>query len=82
MTLIHSAMKRIQSGKLDVRVPYLDWPEYNQLADSFNLMSEALDQRLKSLTDQVNEREAVFRCMSEGIIAITNSEQIITINSA
>ncbi|NOX17284.1 MAG: cell wall metabolism sensor histidine kinase WalK, partial [Chlorobi bacterium] len=52
------------------------------LVNSFNKMAEELDKRIKTISIQKSEQEAVFLSMKEGVLAINSSERILNINQA
>ena len=55
--------------------------EINSLSKSLNLMAEQLDERIKTITLQKNENDAILSSMSEGIIATNEINKIIKANN-
>ena len=56
--------------------------EFASVAESLNTMAEQLDEEIRTLTRERNEREAVLASMIEGVIAVDADERIITVNEA
>ncbi|MCD6117581.1 HAMP domain-containing protein [bacterium] len=56
--------------------------EISSLADTLNSMAEQLDKRIRTISMQRNEQEAMFRSMQEGVLAVDPEEKIIRINKA
>jgi two-component system phosphate regulon sensor histidine kinase PhoR len=52
------------------------------LADAMNQMAIQLKERIKTVTDQRNEIEAILSSMLEGVIAIDVNERILSMNQA
>ncbi len=69
-------------GNLSNRLALPDTEELSELARAMNQMAQNLDDRIKDSLDRRKELEAVHGSMQEGVIAIGNDEQIITINNA
>ncbi len=62
---------------------YLDGPaELTNLANAMNRMAEQLDQRIRQITRQRNELEAILASMREGILAVDREERVVLINRA
>ncbi len=69
-------------GNLDNRLTVPDTEELSQLALAMNKMAAKLDKKILDFKNRSHELEAVHESMQEGVIAIDNHEQIITINKA
>jgi len=54
--------------------------EINSLAKSLNLMAEKLNERIRAITIQKNENDAILISMSEGVIATNRLSEIIKVN--
>ena len=52
------------------------------LADAFNQMVSQLDKRIRTITVQRNEREAVLSSMVEGVLAVDAQELLLSMNHA
>ncbi len=56
--------------------------EISALADALNQMVRQLDERIRTITIQRNEKEAVLSSMVEGVLALDAREHVISMNSA
>lgn len=56
--------------------------EFASVAESINKMAEDLDDKLRTLTHERNEREAVLSSMVEGVLAVDADERVIAVNAA
>ncbi len=56
--------------------------EFAEVAESLNSMAEQLDQEIRTLTRERNDREAVLVSMVEGVIAVDMDERVIALNEA
>ncbi|MDO5575562.1 MAG: ATP-binding protein [Fibrobacter sp.] len=74
--------QKIANGELDFRLRLPAGEEIRGLALALNTMAESLGERIKTTTRQKNELDAILSGMSDGVLAIDNSERIITINPA
>lgn len=59
-----------------------DSVEISALSDALNQMAVQLDERIKTITHQRNESEAVLSSMVEGVLAVDADERVIRINMA
>ncbi|MCP3939980.1 MAG: HAMP domain-containing protein [Desulfobacteraceae bacterium] len=69
-------------GNLDNRLTPPDTEELSQLARAMNKMAAKLDKKILDFKNRSHELEAVHASMQEGVIAVDNHEQIITVNAA
>jgi two-component system phosphate regulon sensor histidine kinase PhoR len=71
-----------QFSKEDLSKPVIvpNTKELASLAESLNAMASNLSNRLKTITDERNEREAILSSMREGVVAIGPNRAIISIN--
>jgi len=77
-----SAAEQFSKEDLSKPVPVPNTKELASLAESLNAMASNLSNRLKTITDERNEREAILSSMREGVIAIGQNRAIISINDA
>jgi two-component system phosphate regulon sensor histidine kinase PhoR len=56
--------------------------EVLSLADSMNRMAEELDERIRSMTLQRNEQEAILASMVEGVVAVGTDDKLLRLNQA
>ena len=59
-----------------------DSVEISSLSNALNQMALQLEDRIKTITSQSNESEAVFSSMVEGVLAVDAAENIIRLNKA
>jgi len=69
-------------GNLTNQLPSPDTEELSQLARAMNSMASELNKKIMDVRNRSRELEAVHTSMQEGVIAINDQEQIITINKA
>jgi two-component system phosphate regulon sensor histidine kinase PhoR len=73
---------RFARGELQHDLPVPKAEELASLAESLNAMAAELDVRIRTISHQRAESEAVFSSMVEGVIAVDPGERIIAINLA
>jgi len=74
--------ERLAQGEFDARVPVSGYEETKALARALNQMATQLSARVRIITEQRNEQEAVFNSMVEGVIAVDKDERILHLNPA
>lgn len=74
--------ERIAGGDLDFRLRIPEIEEIRGLAQALNTMAESLGDRIRTITSQKSELDAILSGMSEGVLATDVHERIITINPA
>ena len=79
--LEHGA-RRFSLGDLNDRLPLSDTEEIASLATAMNDMAAMLDDRIKAVTHQKNEQEAMLSSMTEGLLAVDGQARILNINQA
>lgn len=80
---MRSAAESISKGEWNEELPIeSDSIEISALADALNQMVTQLDERIRTITGQRNEREAVLSSMVEGVLALDAQERVISINHA
>ncbi len=73
---------RFADGDLKRRMDVDEWNEFGVLADSIYSFAANLQDRLKNVTEQRNELEAVLSGMVEAVLVVDTNERIIRINTA
>ena len=73
---------RFANGELEHRLASMQSEEMNSLAEAMNRMAGQLDSRIKSVASQRQELETVLSSMQEGVIAVDNGKQVISVNRA
>ncbi|MFC1884340.1 ATP-binding protein [Thermodesulfobacteriota bacterium] len=79
---IEAWAKATAQGDFKSTPPSLRSEEIGALSDTVNLMALELRDRIKTVTRQKSEFEAVLSSMVEAVIAVNTAEQIIISNSA
>jgi two-component system phosphate regulon sensor histidine kinase PhoR len=79
---LQAGAERFAKGELRSRLPMSDFKEIAALAVSMNKMAADLDARIRTITQQRNEREAILSSMSEGVMALDAKERIASFNKA
>ncbi len=74
--------QRFARGELDTPLPIPDSEEIGKLAEAMNQMAVRLDERIRAITRQRNEQDAVLAGMSEGVFAVDSNEQVFKLNQA
>jgi two-component system phosphate regulon sensor histidine kinase PhoR len=69
-------------GDFECRLPVENPEEIGSLSETMNQMAVELQERIRKMTKQRNELEAVLSSMLEGVIAVDNDERIISMNQA
>ena len=79
---LKNGAERFAGGEFERKIYTIGGHEISMLADSMNKMADDLDKRIKQLSLQKNEQEAILSSMTEGVIAIDNDEKILSYNLA
>jgi two-component system, OmpR family, phosphate regulon sensor histidine kinase PhoR len=79
---IKAGAERFAAGDLGHRLRAMDSVEIGTLAEAMNRMAEQLDERIRTVLRQQNEREAMLSSMEEGVLAIDNEGTILSLNAA
>jgi two-component system, OmpR family, phosphate regulon sensor histidine kinase PhoR len=72
--------ERFARGDLSVRVTIPDSDELAPLGEAMNEMARQLDERIRTITLQRNEQEAILASMVEGMLAVDADERIMNLN--
>jgi two-component system phosphate regulon sensor histidine kinase PhoR len=76
------AAEHFTRGDFKHRLPIAATEEIGELAETMNNMATQLDEKVHTIIDQRNEREAILSSMVEGVIAFDNAERVINLNRA
>jgi two-component system phosphate regulon sensor histidine kinase PhoR len=79
---IAQGARRMSAGEFGQKLPVPRVREFAVLAESLNRMARQLDEKIRALTSQKNEQEAVLAGMIEGVVAVDLDERILSINRA
>lgn len=82
MQTITSGAERIAAGDFSHKLMLPPTEEMAVVAESLNTMAAQLDDKLRTLTQERNQREAVLSSMSEGVLAVDPEERVIALNAA
>ena len=79
---IKQRAQQFAHGEFSSPLPEKGSQEIRTLVRTLNAMGKEIDRRIKTISLQRSEREAMFRSMQEGIIAVDHKERIILLNPA
>ncbi len=82
MREIKAGAERLAAGDFSRRLLVPRTEEFASVAESLNQMAAELDDKLRTLTHERNEREAVLSSMVEGVLAVDTDERVIAVNAA
>ncbi len=82
MNDIKRGAERFAAGDFSHEVHVSSSDDIGSVAASLNRMGRQLDDTIKAITQQRNEREAILSGMVEGVVAVDDAERLITINRA
>lgn len=82
MRLIRDGAARLAAGDFHHTIESSRTQEFGAVAESLNAMARQLDQKIRAISDQKNEREAILSSMVEGVVAVDTDERVITMNRA
>ena len=82
MRQIKVGAERLAAGDFTHKLFVPRVEEFASVAESINHMAEELDDKLRRLTHERNEREAVLASMVEGVLAVDTDERVIAVNTA
>ena len=82
MRAIKAGAERLAAGDFSHKLFVPRVEEFASVAESINHMAEELDDKLRRLTHERNEREAVLASMVEGVLAVDIDERVIAVNAA
>jgi two-component system, OmpR family, phosphate regulon sensor histidine kinase PhoR len=74
--------RRFARGDLERKLPVPTSAELGSLAEAMNHMAAQLEDRIRTLTGQRQEQEAILAGMVEGVLALDTEGRVLTINRA
>jgi two-component system phosphate regulon sensor histidine kinase PhoR len=77
---LREGVERFGREGLSYRLPVSHLEEVGSLAEVMNDLAERLDERIRTEVRQLNEQEAVFLSMVEGIIVVDDAERVTRLN--
>lgn len=78
---VTDAAEAVAGGDYEQRIEEFSNDEIGAFARAFNRMSETVQQRFETITEDRNKVIAILRSMVEGVIAIDRSERVVQINT-
>ena len=72
--------KHFARGDFEARLPIPDSAELATLAEAMNAMATELRARIQAMDRQRNQLDAVLSSMTEGVLAVDNSERVMSLN--
>lgn len=82
MREMREGAERFAAGDFSRKLLVPSTVEFAAVAESMNRMAAELDDRLRTLTRERNEREAVLESMVEGVFAVDPEGRVIAVNTA
>lgn len=79
---LEAGAQRYATGMLDRPLPVGNSREIGGLAEALSGMAHQLDEKIRTVTRQAGEREAVLSSMIEGVLAVDGQERLIAMNAA
>ena len=82
ITEMEHRAERFASGDFSQKMPVPASVELGGLAIALNNMADQLDEKIRTITVQRNEQEAILTSLREGVIALDNHERVLFVNRA
>ncbi|GJL79671.1 MAG: PAS domain-containing sensor histidine kinase [Nitrospinaceae bacterium] len=82
LEVMKRSAEEFASGGAPSQIPETGSLETAGLAEALNQMARQLDYRIRRVTEERNEREAVLFSMVEGVFAVDMAERFISMNQA
>jgi two-component system phosphate regulon sensor histidine kinase PhoR len=82
MRVISAGAEAFAGGDLSHKLLVPKTEEFARVAESLNGMAAELDDKVRTITRERNEREAVLSSMAEGVVAVDGEERVIAVNEA
>jgi two-component system, OmpR family, phosphate regulon sensor histidine kinase PhoR len=79
---IRLGAERFAQGDFSQKLPATGSTETGSLAETMNQMAAQLEERLRTVSEERNQREAVLSSMVEGVLAVDTTGHIISLNKA
>lgn len=79
---LRKSARAFARGDFQFPLPPAGSKEIHDLSTAMYDMANQIDSHISEIANQVNEREAIFRSMEEGVIAVDMNRRIIRLNSA
>ena len=82
LQLLQTGASRFAQGSLESKLAPAHAEEINNLVEAMNTMAADLDSRIRTIAQKRNEQEVIFSSMTEGVLALDRSEQVVGLNRA
>ena len=82
MRVISAGAEAFAAGDLGHKLLVPKTEEFARVAESLNTMAAELNEKVRSMTRERNERDAVLSSMVEGVVAVDGEERVIAVNEA
>jgi two-component system, OmpR family, phosphate regulon sensor histidine kinase PhoR len=82
MREVREGAERFAAGDFSRKLSVPATEEFAGVAESLNRMAEQLDEKIRTITRERNEREAVLESMVEGVLAVDADRRLIAVNPA
>ncbi len=86
---IHQPLRQLQEGaqhfadgRFHLCIPDVGSKEIGSLAAALNNMAGQLDEKIRTITTQSREQQAILSSMTEGVLAVDSDSRVITLNQA
>jgi two-component system phosphate regulon sensor histidine kinase PhoR len=73
---------RFAAGSLDRPLDVPETEEIGALAEALNTMARQLDEKIRTISRQSREQQAILSSMIEGVLAVDADQRLITVNDA
>jgi two-component system, OmpR family, phosphate regulon sensor histidine kinase PhoR len=82
LVMMKQGAERFAQGSFEQKLQIAGSREAGALARAMNVMAGQLDERIRTISQQRNEQQAVLTSMVEGVVALDNDERILHLNRA
>jgi two-component system phosphate regulon sensor histidine kinase PhoR len=82
LVMMKQGAERFAQGCFEQKLQIAGSREAGALARAMNVMAGQLDERIRTISQQRNEQQAVLTSMVEGVVALDNDERILHLNRA
>ena len=82
LEVLRDGVDKFAAGELSLRLETSGSKEMSRLTASLNLMAGQLDDKIRKISEQRNEQEAVLESMVESVIAVDNEGRLLNLNQA
>ncbi len=79
---LEQGARRFASGDFSEPISQIGSREFTALTQGLNAMAMQLDEKIRTITQQAHEQQAVLAGMIEGVIAVDAQEKVIMLNAA